>query len=608
MMNKPCRAVLCGAVAFLVAGCELAPEAARIPTSIEIAPNDTMMLIGEEFRLRAAVYDQDGEEMAGPPSWAPPVWWNDGEGAIEISPQGDVVAQRTGSIAIRAFLVDDIADGKLRVNPSSLLLNVPVYYFNQVNQNPEGTVPILANRRALLRVFVTGDETSYFRPDVRADFHRNGEIVHTVLIRPTRDELDTMVVEGQLANSYNTVVPGHVFQPGTELVIEVDPEGVIPRKPGSRTRIPEQGTLPLDIVALKNFHQVIVPTVREANPNDVVDNIWSSGLSVDAEPILLLRNYLPIADITVEAHETLHTDANLTRFSGWLQYLREVQVLWQTEGRKGYYYGVVKSFPGSAIGGVASAIGYPPVSVGLDSPETFVHEIGHSMFLRHAPCGGAGGPDPRYPYDNGRIGRWGYDFRGDSLTVDPSGNVFDVMSYCDPTWISDYHFNRAMEYRVRSEGEAKPPATPQRTLLLWGSVGKEEVRLEPAFLIESPPTEPAAGGSHRLEGFGPAGELRFGFNFTPVPVVDGDGAVFVFALPYDPGLDGTLERIVLSGPDGEDTLTPGSTRPMAIMRDGPDGPIRAFLRDWDGTVPAGLRGAGRQVQVHLSDGIPGGLR
>jgi len=51
-------------------------------------------------------------------------------------------------------------------------------------------------------------------------------------------------------------------------------------------------------------------------------------------------------------------------------------------------------------------------------------------------------------------------------------------------------------------------------------------------------------------------------------VVDGDGAVFVFALPYDPGLDGTLERIVLSGPDGEDTLTPGSTRPMAIMRTG----------------------------------------
>lgn len=608
MVNKPCRAVQCGAVAFLVAGCELAPEPDQVPASIEIAPNDTMVLVGDEFKLRTVVYDKDGEEMAGPPSWAPPVWWNDGDGAIEISTQGDVVAQGKGSLKIRAFLLDDIADAKLRVNPSSLLLTVPFFYFNQVNQNPEGTVPILANRRALLRVFVTGDETSYFRPNVRADFHRNGEIVHTVVIPPPRDELDTMAVEGVLANSYNTIVPGHVFQPGTELVIEVDPEGIIPRKPGSRARIPEQGTLPLDIMALKNFHQVIVPTVRTRSPNDVVNNSWSSGLSVDTEQMLLLRNYLPIADVTVEAHETLYTDANLGNFSGWLTYLREVQVLWQTEGQNGYYYGVVSSFAGSAIGGVASAIGWPPVSVGLDSPETFVHEIGHSMFLRHAPCGGAGGPDPRYPYANGRIGMWGYDFRGDSLTVDPSGNVYDVMSYCGPTWISDYHFNRAMEYRARSEGEANRPAPPQQTLLLWGSASEEEVYLEPAFLIESPPTVPAAGGPYRLEGFGPDGELRFGFNFTPLPVVDGDGAVFVFALPYAPDVDGTLERIVLSGPDGEDTLTPGSTPPMAIMRDGPDGPIRAFLRDWDGAVPAGLRSAGLQVQVHLSDGIPGGLR
>lgn len=34
------------------------------------------------------------------------------------------------------------------------------------------------------------------------------------------------------------------------------------------------------------------------------------------------------------------------------------------------------------------------------------------------------------------------------------------------------------------------------------------------------------------------------------------------------------------------TLSPGSTPPMAIVGDGVTGTIRAFPRDWDGTVPA----------------------
>jgi len=133
------------------------------------------------------------------------------------------------------------------------------------------------------------------------------------------------------------------------------------------------------------------------------------------------------------------------------------------------------------------------------------------------------------------------------------------------------------------------------------------LKLEPAFLIESPPTVPGTEGPYRLEGLGPAGEVRFGFDFAPVPLGEG-GAHFLFALPYDPDRDGTLERIVLSGPEGEDTLSPGSTPPMAIMRDGETGRIRAFLRDWDGRMPPDVRDRGLQVKVLLSDGIPGGVR
>ena len=36
------------------------------------------------------------------------------------------------------------------------------------------------------------------------------------------------------------------------------------------------------------------------------------------------------------------------------------------------------------------------------------------MNLDHAPCGGAAGLDGGFPYPDGSIGAWGYDFEGGS--------------------------------------------------------------------------------------------------------------------------------------------------------------------------------------------------
>lgn len=598
-MNMRYSGAGCGAVALFVVGCGLAPEPDQIPTSVEISPNDTMLTVGDQLKLRVVVYDQDGEEMPGPPSWAPPTWWTDSDGAVEISRQGDVTAHKGTSTRIRAFVADTSAEGRLRVNPSSVLLSVPVFYFNQLNQNAAGSVPVLANRDALFRVFVTGDETSYFRPSVRADFYLNDEMVHTAMMVAGAEELHTKIVEGNLLNSYNAVIPADVMQPGLELVIEVDPEGVVPQKAGSQTRIPESGRRPVDVVALKTHHQVIVPYVFDHRPNDDGALEWTRNLNPDSPHILHMRNLMPIADITVEAHEPVYSNINLQPLANWGQWLRHVDALRIAEGQRGNYYGATELWYGGGILG----LGYlgRPASVGDINNRTFTHEVGHTLSLGHAKCG-VGDPDSGYPYEDGTIGTWGYNFARNVL-VDPS--FYDIMSYCGPSyWLSDYYFARAANFRRRERLEKHPP--PERTLLLWGSAGKEEVELSPAFLIESPPVEPGGGGPYRLEGYGPSGEVRFAFDFTPSPV-DHGGAHFLFTLPYDPDVDGTLERIVLSGPDGEDTLTPGSTPPMAIMRDGPTGPIRAFLEDWDGRVPAGL-GDRLPLQIMLSDGIPGGVR
>jgi hypothetical protein len=88
---------------------------------------------------------------------------------------------------------------------------------------------------------------------------------------------------------------------------------------------------------------------------------------------------------------------------------------------------------------------YSRGSIGLDYTEkyaasdvTFVHELGHAHGRAHAPCE-VPDPDPEYPHANAEIGIWGYSFAKSAL-LDPTGQARDMMSYCSPTWISDYTY------------------------------------------------------------------------------------------------------------------------------------------------------------------------
>lgn len=83
------------------------------------------------------------------------------------------------------------------------------------------------------------------------------------------------------------------------------------------------------------------------------------------------------------------------------------------------------------------------VAVGFrgHTSETFVHELGHLYRLRHAPCGKVSQPDPDFPHEDGRLGRLGLDLRTLAF-IAPESQARDFMSYCDPTWISDYNFQK----------------------------------------------------------------------------------------------------------------------------------------------------------------------
>lgn len=605
MMRIPIKPVALAALAVAAGGCaDLALEPDRVPHSMVLVPADTLITQGDPARLKVTVLDVEGDVIPGPPSWAPPEWEISDPDAVEIAPDGTITGLRGTSTRVIARVAGLEAWTTLRINPNSVSLSAPVVYLTQAAQNIDGTVPILAGRQALLRVFATGDEVSFYEPRVRATFYKDGEVVHSATINPGSDLLPEDVVEGRLDRSYNALIPGEVLQPGVGLVIDLDADDVVPREPGTGDRVPAEGVMPLNIVDMPNLHQIIVPVLVTWAPDERVFN-WTRGMTADSRHLQLARTLLPVGPMTVEVHETFHTSADLTTQGGWSRFIREIRTMFFLEGERGYYYGALELPSGSAWGGLGY-LGFPHVSVGRASEGTYAHELGHNMDLRHAPCGGAGGPDPNYPYDGGSSGIWGYNLQRSRL-VDPE-QYKDLMGYCRPDWVSDYHFIRAAEHRLATEtGRAtaadRAAGEAERTLLLWGGAGGGELLVEPAFLIDAPARLPTEPGPYRLEGFGPGGRHHFSFDFTPDPVEHG-GAHFMFAVPYDPDRDGAVERVVLTGPEGEFTLRAGSTAPMAIITNRGTGQVRAILRDWNG----GFNRVGGDIDIMVSDGLPGGAR
>ena len=600
-----------GALLVLLAaggvGCEDMTLAKSWPETLVITPFDTLVTEGDQGRFTATVLDINGDVIPGPPSWALPEW-GVRPPVLDIKPDGSYTAIGGGKPSVTAQVAGLQARVFLRINPLDVQLTAGTMYLNQGAQNLEGTVPILAGRPALLRVFPLGDETSFFEPRARVTFYMDGEEVHSAGMDPVVGEIPTDINETALDRSFNVIIPGSIVRPGLQMVVELDPDGVVPAAPGSTLRIPESGAMDLEVVELPVFYLTIVPTIMNPHPDESVLD-WTRGVTAESDKVADVGALMPVSDMEVIVHEPCYSNVERRNDGGgWSAWLREITLLWELEGQIGYYYGVAGLPYGSGVVGQGNL---PPTgtlvgaSVGWPNKRTLAHEVGHSMSLRHAPCGGAGGPDPSFPYSDGSIGIIGYDV-GRRTMLHPR-TYSDLMSYCRPYWISDFSFSKALRHRILTEDPlvvARREATPEEsTLILWGSAGDGELLLEPAFQVVGKPRVPAQSGPYRLEGLGEGGRLAFSFDFAPIPVEHG-GAHFSFAIPYDLDRDGVLERVVLSGPEGEFELGPSSTDPMAIIINRSSGQVRAILRDWQGVGAV----ADGDTEILVSTGLPGRLR
>ena len=595
--------MLLASVALLWGCADLAMETDFMPAEITLSPDTGMFTVGQPTQLEYVLRNGDGDVMHIP-GWAPPLWELSNGRIAEVTRDGIMTGTWGGRLDVNARLADvTSAKARFRMNPYQVRMSA-VFYLNQVAQNRRGSVSLIAGRPALLRVFAIADQVNWLEPPaVQVALLHDGEVVFEQRLPPETRVIPTDVQESNLVASYDVPVPGSLIQPGARLVVELDPEGVVRMAPGSRPRYPVEGAMELDVIEPPLLRQIFVPTIATQAPDTSVYD-WTDGLNPESPQLQMGRTLLPVGPMEVEVRETFRTDANLSTAGGWSTWIREIRVLYEQEGNRGYYYGVA-SISRPAYGGLGF-VGYP-VSVGLPSAGVYAHEVGHNMNLSHAPCGGAGGPDPNYPYDDGSIGIWGYDAVRDQL-VNP-GTYKDLMGYCGPDWVSDYHFSRATDHRldgdggVDLEGGSIPPGGADRgeMLVVWGSVGAGRMSLDPAFVVEGPQALPEAGGPYRVDGLGVDGQTEFSLSFTPTPLEFG-GSAFVFLVPYEPEWADNLDRLVLTGPEGEHALTRDGGSEMAVLTDPSTGRIRAMIRDWDGGPIPGEGSA----RVTITRGVPAG--
>ena len=483
---------------------------------------------------------------------------------------------------------------------------LPPAYLTQAVQSREFPVPLVASERALLRVFPTARQTtSEGIPLVRARFYVGGRETHVQDIGGKSSPIPTAVEEGSLPRSANAEIAAWVIQPGLEMVIEVDPDGTLDPELEVAKRIPETGRLAVDVKAMPPFDLTLIPFVwTETHDSSIVDVV--EAMAADPEHHEMLgdtRTLLPIGALAVTAHKPVLSSSNnsYTLFN-------QTQAIRVMEGGTEYYMGMmsspVRDNPGLA-GGMRSTFAVP-------SPSIIGHELGHNLTLAHAPCGSPPYLDPSYPYPDGSIGAWGYDFRDGGRLVSPF--TPDLMSYCRrDQWISDYHFTKALRYRLVAEASAAVAAVSAsaRSLLFWGGVGADGVPyLEPAFVVDAPAALPDSAGEYRITGRTAGGSELFSLSFTMPVTADGDGSSsFAFALPVRAGWEASLATITLSGPSGSVTLDGESDIPMAILRNPRTGQVRGILRDppLPTQVAADVAGtaAGLGFEVLFSRGIPG---
>lgn len=399
------------------------------------------MITGADGLTIADDDDDDPTSGSGNPS--------SGQGGSGVGPSGTGVGQggsTTGQGGMNVPMADMAPADGVTIEKVSIYQGVERGLMDG-GSDVQTNIPVVASRDATLRIFYSAQGTASVTARLTID---GQEFFEPATVGGNSQN-------GDLASTINFSVPASALQPGASYRVDVlqpveetsgtNTAATYPTTAEQLTSLSVEKGGDLDIVLVPVEMGGRMPDTSNAQVQRYVDGF---------------RAMYPVEQVNISVRSSISTGTTVTPGgNGWSAVLNDIADLRQQDNvpSSTYYYGVfapASSFSAYCSGGCVAGLGfvggpsdsYTRASIGLGftgdgSVETMLHEIGHNHGRPHAPCGGASGPDPGFPYSGGGIGSWGLDIYSETL-YSPS-QFTDMMGYCNPTWISDYNFRQLFQ-------------------------------------------------------------------------------------------------------------------------------------------------------------------
>ena len=559
---------------------------------------------------------------------------------------GNLVIASPGGTVTRSFTVNTAS--------TTFDLHVDKVQLTQSTQTLDNSVPIVAGKAGLVRVFVLANQTNTAVPSVQVTLLNGGVPVagYPKTIPAPGSNVPLVLSESALSASWNLAIPASDLTTpsgvGYSVQAVVDPGNTLPEadKTNNTTTVTLGGS------TVPTFKTTIFPIVLSTGTGDITaanKDVWAARLA----------KMYPVAsvDVAVGATFTGSVSTLAADGTGWDTLLNDLTAKHLADAASDrYYFGALSVTYSAGVAGLGwvpaapgnsfkfrTAIGWDKTgySDGGNFPEVFAHETGHNMGRNHSPCGGASSPDPNYPYAGAFIGVWGYDSVLNQLY---SPLVYkDIMAYCKPNWVSDYVYKNIFDFRGGSGGfitvgaeDAPLPknqAVARECLIVRGIVRADgKVEMLPSFRTRALPSDLPAEGDYTLECLDQQGNRVF---TTPLELMElgcwtkEPERHFVMALPLDASILDAITglnvlkagqvrtslrsvskaaRLVAAAPEirrlAQDKIRltwDATIHPAALVRDGDSGEVIAILTGGS----QALTTSARRFDLVLSDGVAG---